>query len=69
MTYDLTIQEFARLTRYHPESVRRLCRTKRLAGAYFIGGRWRIRADAANAIRGISAPNTSTDLSLATPRR
>ena len=55
MNSDLTIQQFARLTQYHPESLRRLCRSGKLVGAYAVGRRWRIRSDAADWLRGIRA--------------
>jgi excisionase family DNA binding protein len=52
---DLTLEEVAILTRKHRETLRRLARSKKLIGAYRIGGRWMVRAEALAQLRGIPA--------------
>jgi len=52
-TSDLTIEELAAITRRHPETLRRLARTKRLPGVYRIGDRWMIPQEAVDRLRGI----------------
>jgi excisionase family DNA binding protein len=39
---DLTVQQFARLTNFHPETVRRLIRTGKLQAYRLNAGRYRI---------------------------
>lgn len=51
---DLTISEFARITRRNIETVRRLARMGRIPGAYKLGGRWMISREASDRIRRLS---------------
>ncbi len=51
MVLDLTISEFAQITRRNIETVRRLARLGKLPGAYKLGGRWLISRQAADRIR------------------
>ena len=48
---DMTIQEFARLTGRHVETLRRLARMGDLPGVYRLGGRWMIARASANKLR------------------
>jgi len=50
---DLTIAEFAAITKRHPETLRRMARTGSLPGAYKIGRDWLISQEAANRIRNL----------------
>ena len=49
---DLTVLEFASAIGRHPETIRRLARQGRLPGVYRLGGRWMIRPDGIEEIRG-----------------
>jgi hypothetical protein len=49
---DLTLHDLSKITRRHIETLRRLARVGALPGAYRIGGRWMIRAESLDQIRG-----------------
>jgi len=51
MSRDLSFRELAELTGRHVETLRVLARTRRLCGAYKLGGRWAISREAADALR------------------
>jgi predicted site-specific integrase-resolvase len=51
MVKDLTLAELARITRRHPETLRRLARTGQLPGVYRLGGRWMIAPQNARRLR------------------
>lgn len=61
MARDLTLQEFARLTRRHVETLRRLARMGQLPGVYRLGGRWMIAEENARRLRCLPAPRTADD--------
>ena len=48
---DMTLQEFAEITKRSKETLRRLARGNRLPGAYKIGGRWLINRDVYERLR------------------
>lgn len=50
MTSDLTVEQVAQLTHTTEETVRRLCRTRRLP-AYKLGQQWRVPRWAFNELR------------------
>lgn len=54
---DLSVKDLARLVGRHPETLRRLARRGRLAGAYRLGGRWGICREAADRLRGVPRRN------------
>lgn len=48
---DFTLPELAALLGLHPETLRRLARTGRLAGVFKVGGRWLMSREAAARLR------------------
>lgn len=46
LTSDITIDELARVTRRHPETLRRLAREGKLPGVYRVGRRWMMSPEA-----------------------
>jgi len=54
MRADLSFRELSQLTGRHVETLRVLARTRRLPGAYKLGGRWAISRQAADALRRVS---------------
>jgi len=51
MSRDLTIEELARITGRHVETLRRLARMGQLPGVYQIGRRWMMSQAAADRLR------------------
>jgi hypothetical protein len=49
---DLTLHDISKITGRHIETLRRLARVGALPGVYRIGGRWMVRVEALDQIRG-----------------
>ena len=61
MAPDLTIPQLAKVTGLHPETLRRLARTKRLPGIYRLGGRWLMSRAAADSLRRVPEVEVGAD--------
>ena len=65
---DIPFSDLARITGRHVESLRRMARKGKLTGAYRLGGRWILRREALDFLRGMDdeQSNDGTDVSGAT---